>query len=184
LLKCARTQDCIFLDTDTLVMRDPREGWEFLPADKSFGIVCPNQQTIGGIKNDVESLQKRRGAYYREWRATMRVVDQRAKHFNTGVMYWRQSAYVKQLFADWHKEWLKFKQVDQLAFARAIHGLAAPDYVELPCRFNQLRPRTINPELVVFHGTREKWKRVRELRPAACAQGEAMLTKAGLRIVW
>ena len=59
LLKCVRTKAGIFLDTDTLVLRDPQEGWDYLPPGKLFGIVCPNQQSIGAIKDDVENLQKR-----------------------------------------------------------------------------------------------------------------------------
>ena len=42
------------------------------------------------------------------------------KHFNSGVMLWRNTPATQDLFTQWYQEWQIFQKQDQLAFVRAL----------------------------------------------------------------
>lgn len=46
--------------------------------------------------------------------------------YNSGVIVWQRSAAILNLFAAWKQEWLRFKQHDQLALARALYATRQP----------------------------------------------------------
>lgn len=56
-------------------------------------------------------------------------------HYNSGVIAFRDSSAVDELFAAWHAEWMRYQGVDQLSLARALRGTGV-QVRELPAVYN------------------------------------------------
>ena len=74
---------------------------------------------------------------------TLERLSPTTRHFNSGVMLWRRTAATDDLFSQWHREWQRFGQLDQLALARAI-DVTQTSVIQLPNRYN-LSPRDAEP---------------------------------------
>jgi glycosyltransferase involved in cell wall biosynthesis len=53
-------------------------------------------------------------------------------YFNSGVMLWRQCPAVERLFRAWHREWKRFRNLDQLALVRAFAEAGTPVHTLSP----------------------------------------------------
>lgn len=105
----------LMLDADTRVKGDLSVGFEMLWAGWDV-VMVPSKppssrpgQVLWNLSEPerLETLQE-----LGTWRHLM---------YNTGVMFFRKSPQVRNLFAAWRKEWLRYKQQDQGAFLRALN---------------------------------------------------------------
>jgi len=104
--------ECLFLDSDTLPVADPSEAWRFLQSADFY-------LSLDGTATVDQALE--RPAIDREERELMKHLGLATEpHLNSGVLLFRKSPAVAQLFARWHLEWSRFRNCDQLALVRAI----------------------------------------------------------------
>jgi hypothetical protein len=173
----SRAAEGLFLDTDILVLQDPSSGWGYLNESKPLGLVHPehktfrafdSQKTVGGM----EARAKFTPEYCSEWEETLKEIPPEMDHFNSGVIYWRKSSLVEAIFSAWYREWSRYGRWDQLALSRALWKEGQERYAILPCRYNNLRPVEIEPDMVLFHGTQDNWKRVNKIDPEAYRLGQ------------
>lgn len=108
----------VFLDCDVLCLRDPAGIW--LDGD-SFGAALDEHATVQSCTHarpEEHEYTSRLDPWFPQW--------------NTGVLMWRGN---KRLWGLWNDEWMRFGDIDQLAFARAVRRLDAP-VVTLPDIYN------------------------------------------------
>jgi Glycosyl transferase family 8 len=116
--------ETLFLDSDILPLQPIADLWEAL-SENDFAMVLDRLPTIGECDHiaDVEKNY------------TLARLPRSTRQFNSGVMLWRNTSNVKMLFQQWHLEWLRFEQQDQLALVRAI-ATAETRITELPRTYN------------------------------------------------
>lgn len=109
-IRCLLDGDLLFLDIDTLVLRDLSPLWEH------DDVVCGvhDDNTLGGNFND----QLLDGFKRLGWPAP------KEPYFNAGVIFWRDNADGRRLGEAWHRFWLESREVmgdtDQPALHRAM----------------------------------------------------------------
>lgn len=102
----------LLLDADTRVKGDLSIGFAILEAGWEL-VMVPSFPTGPG---QVLWILKPK-----ELAATKQDIgDWRHIMLNTGVMFFKKTSNVAALFEAWRKEWLRFKEVDQGAFLRAL----------------------------------------------------------------
>ena len=77
--------------------------------------------TVGGIlgsskESVMEWVGDDEAAFMREHYGHLHA----STHWNTGVMFFRDTEAVRELSRVWHEEWSRFKRIDQMAFCRAV----------------------------------------------------------------
>ena len=106
----------LYLDADTLPVAPIDPLWDEL----RWADIC----LAHDIQADVASfLNVSRGKEHlsRDELIYMGGLPQRNCHYyNSGVILWRQCPAVDRLFRVWHREWKRFRNLDQLALVRAI----------------------------------------------------------------
>jgi hypothetical protein len=104
----------LYLDADTEFYDSPIPGFEKL---SNFDVL--GREHLMKIRTALawrQSWWSRAGIFN-----TIEYCGERAPLFNTGVMFFRKTLDVRELFQDWYTEWLKYPVWDeQLAFMRAI----------------------------------------------------------------
>lgn len=102
----------LLLDADTRVKGDLSIGFEMLRRGFEIVMVPSVPHHEGAVLWTL--LEEERAKTLEEigtWRHVM---------LNTGLIYFRKTEAVKNLFEQWRKEWLRFKSWDQGAFLRAL----------------------------------------------------------------
>lgn len=106
----------LYLDADTLPIASVDALWDEL----RWADIC----LAHDIQSDVGSfLNVSRGKEHLspDELIYMDGLPLRSRHYyNSGVMLWRQCPSVDRLFRVWHREWKRFRNLDQLALVRAI----------------------------------------------------------------
>jgi hypothetical protein len=104
----------LYIDADTEFHGNPLPGFERLAEFDILG--REHEMKIRSALSWHESWWSRRGIFN-----TIEYLGEKAPLFNTGVMFFRKSPEVRELFQDWYYEWLKFPVWDeQLALMRAM----------------------------------------------------------------
>jgi hypothetical protein len=104
----------LYIDADTEFYGSPIPGFERLAEFDILG--REHEIKIRTALSWKESWWSRRGIFN-----TIEYLGERAPLFNTGVMFFRKTPDVRELFQDWYFEWLKYPVWDeQLALMRAI----------------------------------------------------------------
>jgi hypothetical protein len=116
--------ETLFLDGDILPLQPVLDLWEAL-SENDFAMVPDRLPTIGECDH-IAAVEKN---------YTLGRLPGTTRQFNSGVMLWRNTPNVKMLFQQWHLEWLRFEQQDQLALVRAI-ATAETGITELPRTYN------------------------------------------------
>jgi hypothetical protein len=117
-------KETLFLDVDILPIQSIDRLWEYL--DKGdFAMVRDRNPTVALCDHISQE----------EIDYTLKILPGHTPHFNSGVMLWRNTLENQQLFWMWHQEWQAFRQQDQLALVRALHGTQQP-IVALPTTYN------------------------------------------------
>lgn len=106
----------LYLDCDIIALRDPTPLWSELGA-ADVALVKAGLDANYSVASCFHSTR-----HERDW--TLRQgVD--GMQFNGGVMLWRRSEKTRTFFEHWHREWQRFKDIDQLALLRALSSSKA-----------------------------------------------------------
>lgn len=115
----------LYVDADTEFIRDPAPGfdlldrWEVLVTDTGHRSLADN---IAG---------KEEAPWTRDWFGTPHLL-----YHNSGMIFWRHSESVKDLFHLWGEEWARFKGWDeQLALLKAL-ARSHVRFLTLPSSWN------------------------------------------------
>lgn len=144
----------LYLDCDTIIERPIDSFWEL---DEPLAMAID-----AGITSDNATLSPDINA--EEIREIRNLQLHNSPFFNSGVILFSQNEQNKRLFNTWHKEWLRYKTIDQLALLRALSQENVIPYIlesrynfQVTPRYNIIRNRT--PELtdvVVRHSLGQK----------------------------
>ncbi|NJN31069.1 MAG: hypothetical protein HC824_12050 [Synechococcales cyanobacterium RM1_1_8] len=116
--------ETLLLDADILPHQPVRQLWQAL--DQGDMAMVPDRLPTVALCDHVAAAEK---TY------TLGQVPPTATQYNSGVLLWRRTEAMAQLFDHWHREWLRFGQQDQLALVRSLHHRQMP-VVELPRSYN------------------------------------------------
>jgi len=100
----------LFLDADTRIYSDLDIGFNILNHGWELIMVPSLPQGEESLKHLSE-----------EEREVTMAETMRPLQLNTGVMWFRKTERVKALFAEWRRQWQRYKDKDQGAFLRALH---------------------------------------------------------------
>ncbi|MBC7883139.1 MAG: hypothetical protein H7Y37_17750 [Anaerolineae bacterium] len=117
-------QETLFLDADILPFQPIAGLWDYI-CESDFAMVLDRLPLVS-LCDHIAQEEK---AY------TLQILEKDAVQFNSGVMLWRNTPAVQQLFQQWYEEWCKFQRHDQLALVRAIHRTAI-SVTKLPKTYN------------------------------------------------
>ena len=173
---------CMFVDTDITFVRDFSAIWDYVTnyniafrIDRYPNIV----KLMNGPKNDwgsnKEWLYMHRKKYINESTIT----------HNSGVCVWKKSKETDQFFKDWHEEWRRFENVDQLALARIVKDKYNNFINPFPKEYNALiflmywfkrspPSNPCNPRLIHIHGCQNE----------LCIYNEKKEAKRILKEIW
>lgn len=103
--------DTLFLDADTRIYSsDLGIGFDILNRGWELVMVPSLPQGEGSLRHLSE-----------EERDVTMAETMRPLQLNTGVMWFKKTDHVKALFAEWRRQWWRYKDKDQGAFLRALH---------------------------------------------------------------
>ncbi len=106
----------LYLDADTLPISSIDQIWKEL----RWGDIClahDLQSTVGSFVDvSWEKLNLRRDELEHMNGPSLRELP----YFNSGVMLWNQCPAIDRLFQEWHREWQRFRNLDQMALSRAL----------------------------------------------------------------
>jgi len=117
-------QETLYLDADILPLQSISSLWDYL-LEKDLAMVrdiCPIVSQSFHTSTEEKDY-------------TIQQIGEDGKHFNSGMMLWRNTPVINDLFSQWYREWQKFQKQDQLAFSRAIHKNRV-SIVEVPKEYN------------------------------------------------
>ncbi len=104
-------EDTLFLDADTRVYGNLEQGFQVLSQGYDLAM-CPS------IPQQAEML----GHLTEEERTTTLVsLPIEPLQLNTGVMWFRKTAAITKLFAEWRRQWKRWQDKDQGALLRALY---------------------------------------------------------------
>lgn len=112
----------LYLDCDIIVLQNPESLWDEL-GESPLGIIDDNplvSECTHGTRREIE-LTLAQGVNGRQ--------------LNSGVIAWRQCEETRAFFEQWHREWCRFSDIDQLALLRAL-SLSKLDAKILPRVYN------------------------------------------------
>ncbi len=124
--------ETLFLDADILPLVNLSSLWPYL--DQGNVAMATDRMAEIGLCDHVTQA---------EVEFTLEQLSPQTTHFNSGVLLWRRTVTTEALFTQWHCEWQRFGQQDQLALARAIDRTQTR-VVPLPQSYN-LSPRDAEP---------------------------------------
>lgn len=116
--------ETLFLDADILPLKPLAKIWAYLAAG-DMAMVRDRNPTISWCDHIAAE----------EKDYTLQYLPGHTKHFNSGVMLWRDNPATQTLFQHWHQEWQLFGKQDQLALVRALHTTQL-ELVQLPRNYN------------------------------------------------
>jgi hypothetical protein len=125
-------EETLFLDADILPLDDLSSLWPYLD-QADMAMAADRMPEIGRCDHIAQA----------EVEFTLERLAPHTMHFNSGVMLWRRTPTTQALFTQWHREWQRFGQQDQLALARAL-DLTQTTVQPLPQGYN-LSPRDAEP---------------------------------------
>lgn len=103
--------DTLFLDADTRIYGNLDIGFRLLENGWDWVMVASDAQ-----------FQDFSNAAQDEREATLWELPLDALTLNTGVMWFRKTTRVRRFFAEWRRQWARWQDVDQGAFARALEA--------------------------------------------------------------
>jgi hypothetical protein len=122
-------EETLFLDADTIAMQSFNELWDLL--QKSDLWMARDMHTV--IDQAINDKTSRASAQERI--ETHACCESSQPFFNSGVILFRKTDKVINLFKHWHEEWERFRTIDQFAAARSMK-LTGFFPAELPKRYN------------------------------------------------
>lgn len=116
--------ETLYIDSDILPLKPIDPIWDYL-TQSDMAMAYDRLPTIGEC--DHVALV--------EIEYTLAILPPSTTHYNSGVMVWRDTPDVQELFQTWQQEWGQFKKQDQLAFVRALAQRPLP-IAQLPVNYN------------------------------------------------
>lgn len=114
----------LYLDCDVYAL---------LPIDEIWGnLVSSNLCMVRGL---VPAIRRVHHAKAEELTYTLSVCHPDFPHYNSGVALWMKAASNDTLWVRWAEEWDRFKDIDELALARALKTEGCSVF-DLPSKFN------------------------------------------------
>lgn len=139
-------EETLYLDADTVGLSSIDKIWSYL--SKGEIAVCLDINPM---------LADAKHSSLKEYVYTLKRYSPASIQYNCGVMLWKRSKSVLRLFNEWHKEWQRFGDIDQLAFTRAVQNTGVVP-VELPAIFNWNERRNIHELPSLYHCMHMKQK--------------------------
>lgn len=102
----------LYLDADTRIRADVRAGYRML-GDGWDLVLAYSKRQAGDLLGNVDADDKHHTLM------TLGTVD--VLGLQAGVMFWRKSQVICDLFTVWREEWAKYRTMDQGALLRALH---------------------------------------------------------------
>lgn len=127
--KCAEFSsfdETMLCDVDLFFFKDYTNVWKYL--DQGDLCMCVD------CHSTVESCQHITGE---DKDYTLSVIPKNAVQYNTGLVLFKKSPKIINLFKRWGDEWSRFKKYDQLALARALHYMPT-GIVIIPPEYNTI----------------------------------------------
>lgn len=113
----------LYLDADILAINNNKALWNF----PNLSMALAYHSTIGNCQH-INAIEK---SY------TLKIIgNDNFPQYNSGVMLFDKSRFTLDFFNEWHNQWLKYKQHDQLALSRAIYTLKKEIFT-LPLIYNE-----------------------------------------------
>jgi hypothetical protein len=119
----------LFLDADAIPIAPINHIWREL----RFADLCLSVDLYPVVRELVQRNRVGRERRQSEYRFTAELGLLDHTFFSSGVMLFRRTPVIEQLFSLWHEEWNRFRHEDQLALVRALARSA--------CRVHTLAPR-------------------------------------------
>jgi Nucleotide-diphospho-sugar transferase len=116
--------ETLYIDSDILPLKPIAPIWDYL-AQSDMAMAHDRLPTIGEC--DHVALVERE--------YTLALLPPSTRHYNSGVMLWRDTPAIQELFQQWQQEWGQFQKQDQLAFVRALAQRPVP-IAQLPVNYN------------------------------------------------
>ncbi len=116
--------ETLYIDSDILPLKPIDPIWDYL-ARSDMAMAADRLPTIGECDHV--------GLVEREY--TLALLPASTRHYNSGVMVWRDTPAVQELFQTWQQEWGQFQKQDQLAFVRAL-AKSPVTIAQLPVNYN------------------------------------------------
>jgi len=108
----------LFLDADAVPIGDITDIWKFLD-DCDIAMAADVHSTIGETVAMNRHRDWWRELWGDEYRLMIRLGLTSYPYFNSGVMLFRRTSGVEELFSAWHQEWQRYRTRDQMALVRA-----------------------------------------------------------------
>jgi hypothetical protein len=124
LLSFSPYTETIFIDADIIPLKSIQGLWGYLEKG-DIAMVSDRNPTVAECDHIAQE----------EKNYTLERVPETTRHFNSGVMVWRNTPITQELFRQWHQEWQRFHKQDQLALVRAIQTTQV-SVVSLPVTYN------------------------------------------------
>jgi hypothetical protein len=122
-------EETLFLDADIIAMQSFNELWDFLKESDLW--MARDMHSI--IDHAIDDKSSR--ASEQERLETRFCCEGSQPFFNSGVILFRKTDHVLDLFERWHREWERFRTIDQFAIARSMKSTGFFP-AELPKRYN------------------------------------------------
>ena len=106
----------LYLDCDTLPIAPVDLLWQEL----RWGEVCLAHDLQADVGTFVDASWEKPEVSRSELAFMNTDALRNEAYFNSGVILWRQCRTTDLMFETWHKEWHRFRNLDQLALARAV----------------------------------------------------------------
>lgn len=118
--------ETMILDVDLFFIKKCSEVWNYL--DNSDLAMCVDYRPTVEKCNHILGEEKD---------YTLSIVPGNFIQYNTGILLFRKTNNIKELFKNWFNEWCKFKKFDQLALARALY-FYPQKITSIPYKFNTM----------------------------------------------
>ena len=120
ILSSPKLEAGVILDDDTITLA-PIPSIKEVLGGFDLALIPDSIGTVGGVLDSKKEavmnwLGKEEADFMRERFHHLRD----STHWNTGVIFFRNSKAVRDFSAVWHEEWMRFGRIDQMAFCRAL----------------------------------------------------------------
>ncbi len=106
----------LFLDSDTLPIASIEPIWNEL----RFGDIALAHDVQADVGSFLDVSWEKASKRRTEMMQMNSMALRRLPYFSSGVMLWHRCAAIDRLFQVWHEEWLRFRDIDQMALVRAL----------------------------------------------------------------
>ena len=115
----------VFLDTDTVPIADIADLWKVLDSC-DLAMASDMHPSVGDAITEKRTRDRWQDQWGSEYRLMIRLGLTGYPYFNSGVMVFRRTTQIAQLFSAWHQEWRRYGQTDQMALVRAAALTGTP----------------------------------------------------------